>query len=438
MPDFDPIELSRALARAEDDAWAWLDRLTELAVAEDAPLELYRPLLSKQHYDELNETLHKDDPLKPYLFRWMAHLIELRVNAASYTQCAHLRYHDEHPLDGPEKGLTTLDKLARRTLSEPRRQLWLGELARCSPKLSQSLVHQWQRRAEVFVRLGGPSLDETELPTPAAYDLADAALSMTQPLLPESRGLIGALAHSTKLSPLAFPARLNPPTIANWFRETRLLESVSPHPFTWPKPLAATSFALALDRFGAAWRKALAPRDQPFVVARDPQGLEERTTGWVFASLVASPSFQRRHLEGAPAKQRDVDRYWGLVGVHELRLRALRLLLRKALLGDHRERARAIEHLGERVWGQPLSSNLTGVLPQLRANDAQSLCAVGLAQLATEALVESHNDDWFRNPRAVEELRANAARPPERNISDPERVRIGLERYVASLTKALA
>jgi hypothetical protein len=433
MSEFDPIELSRTLSHAEDAAWAWKDRLPELAIVEDAPLQEWRSILSQRHYTELGESLKKDDPLRPALFRWLAHLIEARVNAASTTRVAHLRYHEEHSVDAPERLQTTVDALSRRVLHDERRKPWLQALAHCSPQTSDAVRHHWQRRVEVYQRLGGPSLDEAELPSAEAYELADEALTLTQPLTQETNGLFASLERAVKPSVLTFPAHLNGPTLAAWFRETRLLEAVRMRGFNWPKPIAPTSFGLALDRFGQVWQRALMPRNQPFVIACDPLGLGEHTTGWLFASLLANPTFQRRHLEGSPAKQRDIDRHWGLVGVHELRVRAVRVLTRQALLSDHRERPSLLAALGERAWGEPLPDALVGVLPQLRADDAQRFYAIALGTSLNDAMVEAHDQDWFRNPRAVDELRANAARPCEVHAAT-DAVRHGLTRYVQRLT----
>lgn len=437
MQDVDPIELSRTFSRAEDAAWAWLDSMRELADAEDAPLQMFRPVSCQQFHDELRADLHPSDPLKPFLFRWLTHLLELRVNWALHAEIAHQRYHEIHHLEAPERISMSLDAIARKVFTEPRRAVWLKELDRRGQPLEELTTQLWQRRVEVYSRLRGPSLDEAELPCPEVYALANTVLTATAPLTTELGGLVRSLEHTAKPSPLTFPARLGPPSLADWFRETRLLESVNLRPFTWPKPVGGTSFGVALERFGYTWHRALAPKNQPFVVACDPRGLAQSNTGWLFAGLLASPAFQRRHLGGAPSKQRDVQRFWGFVGVHELRLRALRVLLRQALQLDHRERPKAIEHLHERVWGQPPGRHLLGVLPQLRSDDAQRLCAVGLATLRAETLTEAHNEDWFRNPRAVEELRSQAETPPE-FTAPADTVSQGLTRYVAQLTTMIA
>jgi hypothetical protein len=44
--------------------------------------------------------------------------------------------------------------------------------------------------------------------------------------------------------------------------------------------------------------------------------------------------------------------------------------------------------------------------------DAQRLAGVFLAATRAAQLAEEHDEDWFRNPRAIEQLRAEARVPP--------------------------
>ncbi len=75
------------------------------------------------------------------------------------------------------------------------------------------------------------------------------------------------------------------------------------------------------------------------------------------------------------------------------------------------------------------------VLPRVRPDDGQRLCALGLAHNLDEEFTTRHNEDWFRNPRAEEELRAIADKPPEVQ-ADPAVVRTGLGRYLDELERA--
>jgi hypothetical protein len=77
-----------------------------------------------------------------------------------------------------------------------------------------------------------------------------------------------------------------------------------------------------------------------------------------------------------------------------------------------------------------------GVLPQLRSSDPQRFCAIALGTLLRQSIIDAHDEDWFRNPRAVDELRSNAARPPSSTTS-PETVKLGLQLCVEQLTSLI-
>lgn len=431
----DPIELSRSFARAEDEATAWHDRLTEAALAEDLPLQRMREHLCQDGYDAIREALPEGDPLRDSLLRWQAHLLEQRVNAAMYVEGAELLYHTPHKLVEPERAELTLDKLKRRLLDDVRRKQWLTQLSNNAGKLSLSRQLLWQRRVEVYRRLKGPTLDEAELPTSEIYDIARWVLERTQPMVERQPSLLASLERGLSNPALTFPTHLGTAAFVDWFRETRLLEEPKLRPFNWPAPLCAGSFAIALERFGSELFRSFASKSQPFVIAYDPMRLSEATGGWLFARLLCNPAFARRHLGGTQANFREVQRTWAHITVHELRLRAFRVLVREALQLLSKERLAAFDALGERTFGEPLSSTLIAGLPAVRPNDGQRLCAVGLAYALEEAFTERHDNDWFRNPRAEEELRAIAAKPPEIH-ADPGLVRDALGRYVDELERA--
>jgi hypothetical protein len=435
MLNADPIELSRSIERAEDHMCEWHDRLTELALPGDTPLQPFRSLLSQDAHDEIREMLPEGDPLRPHLLRWQAHLLEQRVNAGMYIECAQNLYHEIHPLVEPERAQLTLDQLKRRLLSDVRRTHWLAQLGRCSGKLAAAQQLLWQRRAEVYRRLKGPSLDEAELPTSEVYDIARWVLQRTQPLVERQPGLIASLERGLTNPSLTFPAHLGAAAFVDWFRETRLLEEAKLRSFTWPQPVCAGSFAIALERFGAELFRSFAPKSQPFVIAHEPMRLRDRTVGFLFARLLTNAAFQRRHLSAAPERAREIRRVWANVTVHELRLRAVRVWVREALQLPSKERAKAFEVLGEVVWGEPIHPNLIAVMPAVRADDGQKFCAIALAHSLNQELTDRHNEDWFRNPRAEEELRSMADLPPG-SQADPTQVRAALGSYIDELEQA--
>jgi hypothetical protein len=435
MLNVDPIELSRSLGRAEDSANAWHDRLTEIVLPGDLPLQSERALLCQDGYDQIREALHESDPLRPHLLRWVAHLLEQRVNAAMYVECAELTYHEIHKLVEPERVELTVDQLKRLLLSDKRRKEWLQQLSARASRLSQAQQLLWQRRVEVYRRLKGPSLDEAELPMAGVYELANWVLERTQPLVERAPSFLVSLERGLSNPALTFPAHLSAAPFVDWFRETRLLEEPKLRPFSFPPLVNAGSFGIALERFGAELFRSFAPKSQPFVIAYDPLRLNEWTAGFLFARLLTNSSFQRRHLGSAPSSARDVTRVWAQIALHEVRLRAVRVLVRQALQLFTKDRAAAFEALGEKTWGEPLGGNLLAVLPNVRAHDAQRLCAIGLAHALNEDFTDRHNEDWYRNPRAEEELRSIAGRPPETQ-ANPDVVRAALGRYLDEIEKA--
>jgi hypothetical protein len=66
-----------------------------------------------------------------------------------------------------------------------------------------------------------------------------------------------------------------------------------------------------------------------------------------------------------------------------------------------RERHRDI---GEAVLGG-IGPELCGVLPTLRSGDGAALCGSLLSALRRRELIDRYDEDWFRNPRAIAELR---------------------------------
>lgn len=436
MLSIEPISLSRQLERADDEATEWHERLTELALPEDLPLQPLRTLLSQDTHDEIRETLPEGDPLRPHLLRWQAHLLEQRVNASMVVESAALYHHTTHKLLEPERVELSLDGIKRRLITDVRRKEWLPQLTRLGSGYSSAQQLLWQRRVEVYRRLKGQTLDEAELPTNEAYTIARWVLERTQTLVERQPGLLTSIERSLQSPALTFPTHLGATAFVDWFRETRLLEEPNLRSFVWPKPYAASSFGIALERFGAELFRSFASRSQPFVIAYDPLRLQEFTAGWLFASLLTKGSFQQRHLGGARATARAVKRAWGNILLHEVRLRAVRVLVREALQMLSRERLKAFEALTELAFGEPLSPNLLAVLPKVNAHDAQRLCAIGLAHVLDQEFTQRHDEDWFRNPRAEEELRSMASKPPP-IVAEAELVKLGLGRFIEELEQKL-
>jgi hypothetical protein len=73
----------------------------------------------------------------------------------------------------------------------------------------------------------------------------------------------------------------------------------------------------------------------------------------------------------------------------------------------------------------------------LHLDDGQRFAGLLLAPLRARELTESHDEDWFRNPRGVDQLRSEAALPPQCEVS-PEELRAGAAALHRTLLDALS
>ena len=136
--------------------------------------------------------------------------------------------------------------------------------------------------------------------------------------------------------------------------------------------------------------------------------------------LSENPAFARRRLGLGSGRLTDHQRLLARLWLLETRALALRLVLRKALLAGERGLFEAYPELTARVLGVSLRSETALALFRLHADDAQHLSGIWLAGAEAERLLQVHDEDWFRNPRAVEELRANAEALPALDTNEAE------------------
>jgi hypothetical protein len=87
------------------------------------------------------------------------------------------------------------------------------------------------------------------------------------------------------------------------------------------------------------------------------------------------------------------------------------LLAEPALNGPSALREGFSEH-GAKALGFEPPPNAAGLFCRPRLGDAQRLAGLFLAAAQAEQLAAEHDEDWFRNPRAIEQLRAEARVAP--------------------------
>lgn len=431
----DPIASSRELERAADVAWEWQAKLRSEPDPLDDPFEPHRALLGRTQFCAIAE-LPVEDPMRSPLLRWTHALMDQRINRRWLVRVHELRHHERHGIGAPVRGEFTLNELVHALLAEPqRRRVWWDALAERTERASSAERMLWQRRAHVASELGLESFDVLTSPSPECERLAQQHLDECAAMLVEFRREAPFEWLETPLDRSSgewFPARLNEHLLADWFREGRLLDELRLRDWTLPRVLGPASFMRALDEFGREWRRAGAPRKQPFVVAHDPFELSNHVFGACFASLLLEPSFLERRLGMARAQQREPRRRMARVVVIEWTVRALKVLLRAAALRAPGELPELFSELVSRYFGPNVPPTLALVWLRVYTDTPQRFAAVALGYALARRLREQHDEDWFRHPRAIEELRALAELSPRVDL-DPVEVEAGGEQLRAEL-----
>jgi hypothetical protein len=459
-----PIELDRALARAAGQWAGWRQRLRLEPGPEDEDddvLAQFRTITGSSLFRELGE-LPEHDPLREPLQRWVYRLAEQRINAEAITRLERERRRKREIAEAPGRASVSIARLLAGCLEDaPRREQWLRLFLEHAQPVSAISIELWQRRREIArrMRLSSPAQIESSLqlpapsaaasppaapspivlPAPAAApaDPGEAAVALAQRLSEALRDRMRELAPTSPAAlidcalgrdiPGAWPGRLSAQRLSDFFRGSDLLRSLDLRLEALPSAFGAASFCRALGVLGAAWFEALAPADQPFVVAHDPYGAGRHAAAALFALLPLNAKFLSRHLELPRAALPDVQRRLAQLCLVDLAQAALRLRLRPHALASERAFREAFSELANHELQVSLPPTVAGSLFQLDVEDEQRLLGRLLAAERERELTEAHDEDWFRNPRAIEQLRAEAHRPPS--------VRVELGRAEAALSQ---
>lgn len=182
-----------------------------------------------------------------------------------------------------------------------------------------------------------------------------------------------------------------------------------------PEAVGAASFGRALSMFGFAFRLATASRSMPFAIAREPGFVGAHRLAFVFGALVVDPAFHVRMLGVGERIALAQARLLTGTALLEARLHAARVLL-----GDDQTPAtrELFEEVSTRLFGSPLDPKLRGAWPRARDDEPARWVALLEAGPLRESLRQRFDVDWFRNPRAWADLRAQGAVPSREPIDD--------------------
>ena len=438
--EFNPVAIDRQLGRARASWLAWKlgERSGELR-GDAHPLEAYRPVTGQALFRRLGE-LPESDPLRTPLRRWVYRLAEQRIDQTALNDLARDRRQEHRHPDAPGRGPVSFASLLTQALGDPpRREVWARLLVEHAPPISARAVELWQRRREVAQRMGLGGPGEIEAPLANAEAVADRLAATTRERVRELGfdSLAGFFERAMAAdAPGLWPARLTPQRMLDYFRDGDLLRSLELEAGPLPASLGAASLCRALGILGSAWFEALAPTDQPFVVAHDPYGLGRHEARALFSWLPLNARFAQRHLDISAHALPDLMRRLAQIWLLDLAQSAFRVRLRRHALASERAFREAFRELSHADLALSLPPDSAGALFPLGVEDEQALVGELLATERADAMVEAHDEDWFRNPRAIEQLRAEARMPPRIDV-EPERVERALTRTVQRLTALL-
>jgi hypothetical protein len=326
--------------------------------------------------------------------------------------------------------------LVKQSLADSaRRSVWLEQLFSNAGTAHDSVAALWERRSELAHKMGLESPDVIERACPQSEVVADAWLRKSEgtarevcpPVLSELFEV--ALARDAADG---WPARLTLRSLGEILRADELFAGLSLDPGRFPEPLGGASFLRGFARLGAAFAEAAAPRHQPFVIAHDPYGLERRRSGALFGLLPLSLPFLKKNLGLSPQRAKEHRRALARSALIESRLLALRLLLRKSALRSRTRLSEDYRELVARTFGFDVPKEAAGTLIRLHIDDDQRFSGLLLGVARDAELVAKHDDDYFRNPRAIEQLRGEAELSPRVAVGREE-----LESCVALLATRL-
>jgi hypothetical protein len=402
MRELEPLSFDRTLREASE----MIERRTakgEPVRAELLPAELFH----EETLAWLRE-LKAKDPLAEALEPWLLRIREQAELGPRRAELGHAHRLTLHPLSEPEQSLLPLAEMLSRALARPReRAAYLRSFFASSANVAELVTRLWEER-QLFAERNQTELDSFEVASPALVPAAREFLRETQPAyetlaIRDAESFITAgLAES---SHEGWPARLTPRTVTElvdraWF------EGLRARAFTLPAARGAGSFLLALAGLGRALANAVSALHSPFAIARDVFDLQQNELGALLAALPVSTAFASRTLGLGASRTRDHLR--GLARAHlvDARVAAFRVLLRELLVGGSGALRRELAELSHTALGFELPREAAGVFVRVRPRDSQRFAGTLLAESRHALLVERHEEDWFRDPRAIRQLRA--------------------------------
>lgn len=374
-------------------------------------LAAHRDVSCRDFYRDIGEAAERD-PVARAARPWVAAMTLARVLTPDTSRLAEAMRAPtvlvERPVASRHSPREALALLLAEADTGRRRELAAALAAGAEPVADAARILA-ERRVEAARLLDAATALDQERPLPPAATtaLARRILDATDAMHPPAAHWADALGRAMcREAAAGWPARLG----ARWLDEIlaplALTAGLALELPPLPKPLGAASFVRALRLFGRAVGEADVPRGAPLCVARAPRSVLAARRGALLASLPLDRVFSVRVLGLGRDAAKDHVRHLSRAALASLRLDAARVLLGDALLAPSaRDRSDRFTETTAHAWGAALPPALLGVVPALGPDDATHLVASVLAARDRRRLVEEHDEDWFRSPRAGRTLR---------------------------------
>lgn len=383
-------------------------------------LEAHRAVSTRSMWQELGE--RSKDPILAAARSWVYALVLERVCWTARVAVFEALHAQTIVVPDLEPGRLSPRTVLDRVLADKedgRRRDYARSFERGVRLLGSASFVSAERRAQAVRELGVLEADPLEVPLdpPAVLPrVVEKLLAVTEPFVPRGfRHWEEVLTFGLGRDAVeGWPAHLSVRWLAELFRPTGLLEGLALPSIELPKPMGAASFVRALALFGRVYAETDVPASAPFVFKRSPFDLRVARRAALFGSLPLDPVFGVRALGLGRARARDQARQIARALVVTLRVDAMRVLLRGHALLSPRARAERFDELSARTIGVAFPPDLQFVLPNLGPEDPTRLLGTLLAVSDRRSLVERFDEDWFRSPHAVQEIRAEQAQLPLR------------------------
>jgi hypothetical protein len=432
MREFESLSFDRALR----DAARELERRAVSGEPQsDALPDL---LLDEEALHWLRESRAKD-PLAPALETWLLRLREQAHFAARRAELTRAQRLVPRAISEPEQALLPLAQMLQRSIARPReRAAYLRSYFATAGELGELVRRLWEDR-QLFAESLGASLDAWEVASPALSPSARTFVTETRGAfetldIHEPAPLVTALLAESAAE--GWPARLTPRTTLDLLGDATWTHGLRLRPFAVPEARGASSFVLALARAGAAICDAANALRSPFVLATDVFDLRRQSVGALLGMLPLSPAFATRRLGLGPSRVSDQQRALARAALADLRVAAFRVLLRELLNGSASRLRSELPELSTSTLGFELPFELAGVFIRVRPRDSQRFAGALLAASRYERLVQTHDEDWFRNPRAIAELRAELGEPAA-GVPDEAALSAGMTAFLSRIQASL-